>query len=259
MNLPEKTAQHQLAWLPGSHIRGKGLVTPGGDVHTWPVDGEGAPHHAQYVDTHAPYQLGEGQAHFFKITPRGRLDTESYGVPPKIIHHILKTLPGLRAGEHTDWHFGADESDTREYDDARQMPPITQAPDATNPHPEGHGCTCPEGKKLTCPVHGLNPDPTQQGYDHSWSIPEGSPVGYPESGPRNYYMKAEGGASGDNCGGQNYDESGRIDVHDPSIANCECPVCRAERDNGWVMTGLLRAEGAGRIVNARIANSYKRA
>lgn len=337
IHLPEKIGHHQLAWLPGSNLPGKGLVTPSGDVHTWPVDEEGAPHHAQYVDAHVPYQLGEGQAHFFKITPRGRLDTESYAVSPQVIHHILKTLPGLRAGEHTDWHFagetnpqqmrkweqlqqeypstsqvayqwpdnwtmqyhpgvadikrignmmhncwqkgsqgenhmhyslhdptglpqvaitriptrkfgigdvvigdhigqalgsrnqrlmipddqdkldrinqwaekegmqtypdhtyaswhfGADKTDTRQYPDTRMMPATDmREPAQQNAHPEAHGCTCEEGEKLTCPVHGLNPDPEQQGYDHSWSVPQGHPVGYPESGPRNYYMKAEG-------------------------------------------------------------------
>src|SRR5208282_3546212 len=113
-----------------------------------------------------------------------------------------------------------------------------------NPHPEKQGCTCDEGEKLTCPVHGLNPDPMQQGYDHSWSVPEGHPVGYPESGPRNYYMKAEGAwnFSGDQGGEQddtkanseakeyvpeqraddrrkaNQDESSGIDVHQRIVA-----------------------------------------
>jgi hypothetical protein len=160
----------------------------------------------------------------------------------------------------------ADNIDTREYQDSRQMPPMTQAPNATNPHPEKQGCTCPQGLKLTCPVHGLNP--TEQDSDHTWSIPEGHPVGYPQDQPRNY-MKAEGAWSflghesseQDNANAhRNTDEysaeqstddrregnketSIGID-HDPTIANCECPVCRAGRDNGWAMTGLPRAEGA---------------
>jgi 2'-5' RNA ligase len=270
-----KVASHQLAWLPGSNLPGKGLVTPSGDVYTWPVDKDGVPHHAQYVDTHAPYQPGEGQAHFFKITPRGRLDTESYGVPPQVIHHILQTLPGLRAGERTDWHFAFDESDTREYDDSRMMSPMTQAPDATNPHPEKEGCTCPEGEKLTCPVHGLNPDPTQQGYDHSWSIPEGSPVGYPESGPRNYYIKSEGSVSDD--GREQHDAQTHGSTNEPRAAEsaydgresdqeksigidhvysiaCDCPACEHTREHAWHVqgqgtseegwSGLPRAEGA---------------
>jgi 8-oxo-dGTP pyrophosphatase MutT (NUDIX family) len=41
----------------------------------------------------------------------------------------------------------------------------------------------------------------------------------------------------------NQDESSRVDVHDPSVADCECPVCKAGRDGGWAMTGLPRAEG----------------
>ena len=110
IHLPEKTAQHQLAWLPGSNLPGKGLVTPSGDVHTWPVDKNGMPHHAEYVDSHVPYQLGEGTAHFFKIRPRGGLDTQGYNIPANVISHILRTNPGLHEGESTDWHFGADKS-----------------------------------------------------------------------------------------------------------------------------------------------------
>lgn len=189
VHLPEKVGQHQLAWLPGSNLPGKGLVTPSGDVHTWPVDKNGMPHHAEYVDSHVPYQLGEGTAHFFKIRPRGGLDTQGYNIPANVISHILRTNPGLHEGESTDWHFGADKFDTREYQDSRMMPPMALEPGATNPHPEKQGCTCDEGHKLDCPVHGLNP--TEQGYDHSWSIPQGHPVGYPQDQPRNY-MKAEG-------------------------------------------------------------------
>jgi 2'-5' RNA ligase len=111
-----------------------------------------------------------------------------------------KMVPSLRAGEHTDWHFAKeifpqnermsyDEADSREYPDALMMPPITmQEPAQGNPHPEKQGCTCPEGLKLTCPVHGMNPDPTQQGYDHTWSIPENAPVGYPQDQPKNYFV-----------------------------------------------------------------------
>lgn len=92
------------------------------------------------------------------------------------------------------WHFGADKADTREYQDFRMMPPMTQPPNATNPHPEAHGCTCQEGEKLTCPVHGLNP--TEQGYDHSWSIPQGHPVGYPQDQPKNYTKASVGDGDG---------------------------------------------------------------
>lgn len=318
-----KLSSHQLAWLPGSNLRGKGLVTPSGDVHTWPVDKHGIPHHAEYIDQRQPYQLGEGNAHFFQIRPRGGLDTKGYNIPANVINHVLQTVPSLRAGEHTDWHFAkmtppqqerfragledeygpehtpvlhrfadgwtvrhlptwnemgregemmhhcwsgfgsgegaepvednqghmtlslrdqnnwphasfsfdpsdrtpfsigvhggemtddeedphvqriqefaqqyqpqrlaADQWDTREYPDARMMPPTTmQEPAQGNPHPEKQGCTCDQQHKLDCPVHGLNP--TEEDFDHSWSIPQGHPVGYPQDQPRNY-MKAEG-------------------------------------------------------------------
>jgi 2'-5' RNA ligase len=197
VHLPEQTirshvvhAGHQLAWLPGSNLRGKGLITPAGDVHTWPVDAEGRPHHAEYMDKRQPYQLHEGTAHFFQIRPRGGLDTKGYDIPADAIHHVLQVVPSLRPGEHTDWHFAADQFDTREYPDSRMMSPATmQEPAQGNPHPEKRGCTCEQGHKLDCPVHGLNP--TEDDFDHSWSIPENHPVGYPQDQPRNY-MKAEG-------------------------------------------------------------------
>lgn len=418
IDLPERryhTSSHQLAWLPGSNLKGKGLVTPSGDVHTWPVDVEGMPHHAEYVDQHQPYQLHEGTAHFFQIRPRGGLDTKGYTIPPNIIQHVLETVPSLRAGEHTDWHFGAhemvmyhvtpsenrahiktwglfpstpahnpqwkgqedyvaeqphgvylsekptywramanpkgvdmwrvrvdssrlapdpgysgawlhagqigpdqlelhtpmgygpgdqerdmwrtwpgqekpsvhelseraraareasDQWDTREYPDALMMPPTTmEEPAQSNPHPEKQGCTCEQGHKLDCPVHGLHP--TEQGYDHSWSIPQGHPVGYPQDQPRNY-MKAEGSAvvedrrkkddpeshsqpddprmaqNADDRREGNEKKSIRID-HEPSLA-CGCEQCKhalehewhfqspGTSDGGW--SGLPRAEGA---------------
>ena len=172
MRAETKTASHQLAWLPGSNLPGKGLVTPSGDVHTWPVDPKGMPGHAEYLDSRAPYQLGEGNAHFFNIRPRGGLDTKGHNVPAQTIRHILKMVPSLRPGEHTDWHFGfaPADGDSRQYDDSLMMPPMTQVPDATNPHPEKAECTCSVGKKLTCPIHGMNP--SEPGKDHSWSIPK---------------------------------------------------------------------------------------
>ncbi len=188
----KRSSAFQLAWLPGSNLPGKGLVTPSGDIHTWPVDKHGAPDHAEYMDSHAPYALGEGNAHFFNIRPRGGLDTKTHEVPANLIDHIFRAVPSLRPGMHTDWHFGADKTDTRQYPDARMMPAKDmREPAQQNAHPEAHGCTCQEGEKLTCPVHGLNPDPVQQRYDHSWSVPEGSPVNFPQDQPRNY-MKSEG-------------------------------------------------------------------
>jgi 2'-5' RNA ligase len=84
----------------------------------------------------------------------------------------------------------ADQADTREMPD--QMPALIphDEPAQRTPHPEDPlGCTCDKGHKLDCPVHGLHA--TEQGHDHSWSIPESNPVGYPQDQPRNY-MTSEG-------------------------------------------------------------------
>lgn len=94
---------------------------------------------------------------------------------------------GPRTWMRAETKTAADEADSREYQDSRQMPPMTQEPNATNPHPEKQGCTCDQGLKLSCPVHGLNP--TEQGYDHSWSIPEGHPVGLYQQ-PDQYMVNA---------------------------------------------------------------------
>ena len=348
---------HAHGWMRGRP--GKGIVTPEGTIYTWTVDQEGAPHHIEYLNRHQPYQVDEGMGHFFKITPRGILDTKGYDIPPHIIDIVLKSDSRLRAGEKTDWHFpdatlaswveptlqqdsrsvqlaesrsplmnsvaaqiveesltptasrakksvssngdksaeqkslittqtaltnvqnaeshdssswtsttsvgeepkndadmaqavqanrlrapihdssgkdsrldiassaatatgssglsakgakkvertsfahvlagwkermAADKVDTREYPDTRMMPATTMdQPAQQAPHPESKGCTCSEGHKLDCPVHGMHPDGAQQKYDHSWHIPEGQPVGYPESQPQNY-IKAEGRA-----------------------------------------------------------------
>lgn len=51
-------------------------------------------------------------------------------------------------------------------------------------HSTDKECTCKEGKKLDCPVHGLHGDME----DRSWAIPEASPVGYPQDAPRNWQI-----------------------------------------------------------------------
>lgn len=75
-------------------------------------------------------------------------------------------------------HKFSDSWDSREWPD-----PLTER---SIPNPEPQGCTCKEGHKLDCPVHGLNA--TEQEYDHTWSIPQASPVGYPQDQPRNWQM-----------------------------------------------------------------------
>jgi GNAT superfamily N-acetyltransferase/2'-5' RNA ligase len=46
------------------------------------------------------------------------------------------------------------------------------------------GCTCQKGHKLDCPIHGLEANGE---YDTmEWTIPEASPVGYPQDQPRNW-------------------------------------------------------------------------
>lgn len=68
--------------------------------------------------------------------------------------------------------------------DSREWPDPTE-PRASKP-PAQQGCTCQWGDKLNCPIHGLNADPENAELDHSWSLPENSPVGYPQDQPRSW-------------------------------------------------------------------------
>lgn len=70
--------------------------------------------------------------------------------------------------------------------DTRQWPDPIEGTRPTDPLPKG--CTCQNGQdshtKLTCPVHGLEANGEYD--DQSWTIPENSPVGYPQDQPRNW-------------------------------------------------------------------------
>ena len=65
--------------------------------------------------------------------------------------------------------------------DTRQVPDPIDGTMPPRPRQE-KGCTCDEGHKLDCPVHGLN----GTGESKSWSIPQASPVGYPQDQPRSW-------------------------------------------------------------------------
>jgi hypothetical protein len=67
-------------------------------------------------------------------------------------------------------------------------PTMQNAPAQFAPHPEKPGCTCPQGLKLQCPIHGMHGDDSR---DMSWSIPQAPAVSYPDDQPRNY-MTSEG-------------------------------------------------------------------
>ncbi len=67
--------------------------------------------------------------------------------------------------------------DTRDWPDPLE-------PRASKP-PAPAGCTCHDGHKLDCPVHGLNG--SQETLDNQWSnVQQANPVGYPQDAPRSY-------------------------------------------------------------------------
>jgi hypothetical protein len=66
--------------------------------------------------------------------------------------------------------------------DSRNFPDPT-APRAAKP-PEPLGCTCQEGQKLHCPVHGM--DATESDNDSTWSVPQAQPIGFSQDAPRSW-------------------------------------------------------------------------
>jgi hypothetical protein len=151
---------------------------------------------------------------------------------------LAESEPGWqipKGGWEEGWRFSADRNDSREYPDSRMLPPTTmQEPVQGKPHPESEliGCTC-QTDKLHCPVHGLHP--TEQRFDHSWSIPESFPVSYPQSQPRNYTVNTGSVFvfAGDEVGKDNYSKESSASKkgkderkeHWSIIAAWQCPEC----------------------------------
>lgn len=93
--------------------------------------------------------------------------------PPPGISENASLPPSI----YSAWHLGDNATS-----DSRNFPDPLESRPSKPPTPVG--CTCPIGHKLDCPVHGL--DPVEPDLDHSWSVPENTPVGYPQSTPRGW-------------------------------------------------------------------------
>lgn len=67
--------------------------------------------------------------------------------------------------------------------DTRQFPDSIMGEEPSPSPSTSLNCTCEDGHKLDCPIHGLDApnDRTMQ-----WSLPETSPVGYPQDQPRTW-------------------------------------------------------------------------
>jgi hypothetical protein len=115
-----------------------------------------------------------GDDYFDQKNQRERLQ-EMFGIPQRVTlgdpipAGSLEGIPGL--GQRQADNFT---NDSREW------------PDPTNPRPSKgpsqEGCTCHEGLKLECPIHGLYP--IAPDLDHSWSVEQANPVGFPQDAPR---------------------------------------------------------------------------
>lgn len=188
--------EHQLAWTSGNE--GKGVIFDDGRIHTWNIDpnhpdvthgedpelGIRGPHHGEYVWDVDPEAYRTNAFSGFDIDPAGSLDGDLTSEHRRHIQGVL----GIESSPSR-WKFGADEFDTREYSDAVQFPPQIE-PLKAAPQMLNRGCTCKDGEKLTCPVHGLEPTIEDPGL--SWSIPEGHPVGYDSPQQQGPYIKAQG-------------------------------------------------------------------
>lgn len=101
--------------------------------------------------------------------------------------------------------------------DSREWPDPTE-PRASKP-PEPKGCTCHEGWKLDCPVHGMDADPELAELDHSWSIPENNAVGYPQDAPRTW-QQASVEASVEPQEEKPQEEV-KVETHDPTVSHMQ--------------------------------------
>ena len=74
---------------------------------------------------------------------------------------------------------GADEWDSREYQDSHMLAPNLPNEKSVAMEADGNyrGCTC-DVDKLKCPIHGMNPQLEDPGME--WSVAQGSPVGWHE-------------------------------------------------------------------------------
>lgn len=87
----------RLNWSPGS--RGKGFVARNGEVVTWNVDEDGAPHHLQeWQRTHEHSPMG----FYFSVTPDGGVSNGGLDFQntmsmedPAVVRHIVQTDPRL--------------------------------------------------------------------------------------------------------------------------------------------------------------------
>lgn len=142
-----------------------------GTEHEWP-DKPGGQSYGDWAEHHnftSPAQTAwslDGPTQTETIAHHGPIPPEAIDYPYAKLQQPV--MAGRTADDQTQ--------------DTRQFPDPTE-PRAARP-PDPLGCTCAKGIKLECPVHGLHP--TEGDYDHSWSLPEGQPVGYPQDAPRSW-------------------------------------------------------------------------
>lgn len=78
------------------------------------------------------------------------------------------------------WHFG--EVDFNQGDSKQHADPTEPRPSGI---PDPRGCTCDDGHKLDCPIHGMHPS-VEDPDDMSWHVPENNPTGFPGTQPRGW-------------------------------------------------------------------------
>jgi hypothetical protein len=209
------TSEHQLGYDPAKHAEGKGLITQNGHIWTWPTQ-DMRPQHMQYDqklkqigETQVPgtafhierhpnmgnratvWQFGQGRS----LSPEQRAlinqaDPRIMAQDPNIVApqvqadqygHAMNVLPSTVA-RSCFWATSAIVVADNYMNDSRNFPDPT-APRAAKP-PEPLGCTCKEGQKLHCPVHGMNA--TEPDFDSTWSTPQAQPIGFPQDAPRTW-------------------------------------------------------------------------
>src|SRR5689334_15711457 len=95
-------SEHQLHWQPGQH--GKGILTPGGQLHHWPVDRiDGDPSHRRYIQEilgHDLYRVPDQQekGHLFWLYPEGQIEPLVHGSTwgdPKYTSAMVKRIQAI--------------------------------------------------------------------------------------------------------------------------------------------------------------------
>lgn len=187
---------HRLWWKPGQP--GRAVMSPEGTLHTWPEDEMTHVQRLMQLGAHdGVSDIGEPYTRYsirpnaavpvFTPDEGAQLQAADPRLRPTISPFIYNKAtqrgepnPYYTPPTTSAWRFG--EVDFNQGDSKQHADPTEPRPSGI---PDPRGCTCDDGHKLDCPIHGMYPtveDPDDMG----WHVPENNPVGYPQGQPRGW-------------------------------------------------------------------------